>query len=87
MNVLYALKMQYNKMNPTQLNSYAKVNIGLNRININNAFSWALILVPVYLYKRGSILNKTYKIGGFKSQWPLMTWVLFFFLSALLMPV
>ena len=58
-----------------------------NRININNAFSWALILVPVYLYKRGSILNKTYKIGGFKSQWPLMTWVLFFFLSALLMPV
>ena len=32
-----------------------------NRININNAFSWALILVPVYLYKRGSILNKTYK--------------------------
>ena len=69
------------------LGSYDNKQLNKSGINITNAMTWSAILVPVYLYKRGSVLSKTYKISGLQSQWPLMTWVLFFFLSVLLMPV
>ena len=66
------------------LGSYDNKQLNKSGINITNAMTWSAILVPVYLYKRGSVLNKTYKINGFESQWPFMIWVAFFILSIFL---
>jgi len=66
------------------LGSYDNKQLNKSGINITNAMTWSAILVPVYLYKRGSVLSKTYKISGLQSQWPFITWVTFFILSMFL---
>ena len=66
------------------LGSYDNKQLNKSGINITNAMTWSAILVPVYLYKRGSVLNKTYRISWFESQWPFITWVTFFILSMFL---
>ena len=66
------------------LGSYDYKQLNKSGINITNAMTWSAILVPVYLYKRGSVLSKTYKISGLESQWPFITWVTFFILSMFL---
>lgn len=53
-------------------------------IKINNAVIWGAILVPVYCYLRGSALNKIYNLGGIKSQWVFISWMISFIISIML---
>jgi hypothetical protein len=50
-------------------------------IELNKSFFWGAILVPVYLYMRGSSLNKIYKMGWLRSQVAFIAWFISFFLQ------
>jgi hypothetical protein len=50
-------------------------------IELNKSFFWGAILVPVYLYMRGSSLNKIYKMGWLSSQAAFISWFICFFLQ------
>jgi len=55
-----------------------------SNINIKRAIFWGVIFVPVYIYIRGSTLNKIYNLGGLKSQWAFLTWILVFIVSIII---
>jgi len=52
-----------------------------SNIKLNKSFFWGAILVPVYLYMRGSALNKIYRLGWLKAQIAFIAWFICFFLQ------
>ena len=55
-----------------------------HNINIEKAVFWGAVFVPVYIYIRGSALNKIYNLGGLKSQWAFLTWIILFIISVII---
>jgi hypothetical protein len=52
-----------------------------HNIDIDKAIFWGAVFVPAYIYIRGSTLNKIYDLGGLKSQWAFITWIVLFIIT------